>query len=87
MGIPGQRQTSRGPHLWAYVGLAIDDLRGGVERASAKSLQELARVEEVGETKISDLQDGINGEGSCQSSLILQSLLGPPWALEGSKAT
>lgn len=39
--------------------LSIDDLRRGVEGLPAERLQELALVVEVGEAKVSDLQDWV----------------------------
>lgn len=50
-------------HLWARVGLPIDDLGRGVQGAPAERLQELAVVVEVGEAEVSNLQGWVNAAG------------------------
>ena len=50
-------------HLWACVGLPIDNLRRGVQGAPTERLQELALVVEVGETEVSNLQEWVNTAG------------------------
>lgn len=72
--IRGCRQE-KDAHLWAHIGLPVDYLRRGVERAPTERLEELAFVVQVGEAKVSNLYRVGTNMGHDKGWVVPQPLL------------
>lgn len=74
-------------HLGARVGLAVDDLRRGVQGAPAERLQELAVVVEVGQPKVRNLKSrSSTGRGHAKAWNVLQLSARPSPGPRGTQA-